>query len=74
MEIQQMEAEINRRKEQLPKENGQFIQMFANGCHTALTKELVDLLIQKIIVYDEQHIEIKWKFEEENAIVSHMES
>jgi len=31
----------------------------------SLSKELVDALVESIIVYDSEHIEIKWKFADE---------
>ena len=34
----------------------------------SLSKELVDALVDNIIVYDSEHIEIKWKFADEYAI------
>jgi hypothetical protein len=35
---------------------------------TCLSKELVDALVDSIIVYDSEHIEIRWKFADEYAI------
>lgn len=40
---------------------------FNSGYGGELTAELVEALIQKIIVYDEEHMEIEWKFETEDG-------
>ena len=34
-----------------------------------LSKELVDALVDSIIVFDSEHIEIRWKFADEYAIL-----
>lgn len=69
LKICQTEQEISRLKDVLPKQNEQFTELFHHGYGTTLTDELAETFIQKIIVYDEQHIEIKWKFDLENAVI-----
>ncbi len=57
--IGEVECEISRLKEELPKKREQFTEGWGEG----LTSEVIGKLIEKIVVYDEQHIEIEWKFD-----------
>ena len=62
-EIARLEKEIRRRQEGTADFRKQ-----GNG--TELDKDLADALIRKIIVYDEEHIEMEWILDtDENAFV-----
>lgn len=63
-ETEQKLEEIENKIEKLKNENSLNNQRFTGGYRKEelkITKELIEELIQKIIVYDEEHIEIEWK-------------
>ena len=68
--IDEIDRAVDELNERLSKRKDGMAVLLKNGYGCELTTELVKALIQKIIVYDEAHIEIVWKFEtEENAVV-----
>ncbi len=68
--IDEIDRAVDELNERLSKRKDGMAVLLKNGYGCELTTELVEALIQKIIVYDEAHIEIVWKFEtEENAVV-----
>lgn len=66
-QIEEARKKINRLESEIPRGREKFTDIFCREDRTVLTKEMVELLINKIVVYDEQQIEIEWKFQEENA-------
>lgn len=63
-ETEQKLEEIESKIEKLKNENSLNNQRFTGRYRKEemkITKELIEELIQKIIVYDEEHIEIEWK-------------
>ena len=57
--IDEVEGEISRLEEELPKQK----EWFTEGMGAELTREVVEKLIEKVVVYDERHVEIEWKFD-----------
>ena len=69
--IIKIDAEIDRLEKEIPRKSE--IASFFNGRYrTEITAELVETFIQKIIVYDEEHIEIEWKYETEKMQLFNM--
>lgn len=62
--IGEIECEIRRLEEEVPKQKEKFME----GWGEELIREVAEKLIERIVVYDEQHIEIEWKFDQ-NAVI-----
>lgn len=70
--IAEIDTDIDRLKKEIPRREDGITGVCNQGCGAELTKELVEALIRKIIVYDESHIEIEWALDaKESATVSH---
>lgn len=69
-EIARIDGEIARLEKEIRRRKGRTADLRTQGKEGELDKDLVDALIRKIIVYDEEHIEIEWMLDtDENAFV-----
>lgn len=59
----EIDKEITKLEEQLSTGKNSVAGFFRQGCMAELTEKLAEKFIQKITVYGEENIEIKWTFD-----------
>lgn len=71
-ELEMLNGEITKQEEYYRKQMYDRKNLYLEEPYAALSKEMIDRYIRRIVVFDEQNLEIEWRFEgKEGAGVSH---